>query len=143
MILDEADRSVTNNNGRCRDYDGNWLKDDDGNRRCYGDREKKFYTSAQWKGEGFYRLVEPAGTQIPEYAPGRYHCGTISTGWLNDKHPERYGEVVGRTVCVDSDIGNKRDCDYKRSITVTNCKGYYVYFLPNISNGRYCGANPN
>ena len=90
MILDEADRSVTNNNGRCRDYDGNWLKDDDENRRCYGDREKKFYTSAQWKGEGFYRLVEPAGTQIPEYAPGRYHCGTISIGWLNVAHPIIY-----------------------------------------------------
>ena len=86
--------------------------------------------------------MEPAGTQLPEYAPGSLHCGAGLTGWLKGSHPERSGEEVERKVCVDTDRGNKRDCAGKKSITVTNCKGYYVYFLPEVGS-RYCGANPN
>ena len=103
-------------------------------------------TSAQWKGEGYYRLMKPAGVQLPEYAPGRYHCGTFYPGWLNGKHPNRSGEEVERTVCVDTDRVNEYDCRWNKSITVTNCKGYYVYFLSELvgfGGGRYCGANPN
>ena len=87
-------------------------------------------------------MMEPAGTQLPEYAPGRYHCGTSNTGWLNGSHPDRYGAEVERKVCVDYDRGNKYDCDWNLNIKVTNCKGYYVYFLPEFRYGRYCGANP-
>ena len=89
--------------------------------------------------------MEPAGTQLPEYAPGDYHCGAGLTGWLNGSHPERSGEEVERTVCLDWDIGNKHDCWFNVSITITNCIGYYVYFLPELGYyfGRYCGANPN
>ena len=135
MILDEEDRSVSNDNARC------W--DDDGNKICYYDREGYDFTSAQWKGEGYYRLMEPAGVQLPEYAPGRYHCGSGYTGWLNGKHPDNFGEEVDMTVCIDDDRGNERDCRWKWNIKVTNCKGYYVYFLPNTDGERYCGANPN
>ena len=127
---------MTNDNGRCG-------KDDDGNRLCYDDIEGYDSTSAQWKGEGYYRLMEPAGTQLPEYAPGVYHCGTGDTGWLNGKHPERSGEEVERKVCFDDDRGNELDCDWKENIKITNCKGYYVYFFREISDYlRYCGANP-
>ena len=89
--------------------------------------------------------MEPAGIQLAEYAPGDYHCGTENTGWLNGQHPERYGEEVESSACVDADRGNERDCVWNVSITITNCKGYYVYFLPklNFYPGRYCGANPN
>ena len=87
--------------------------------------------------------MEPAGTQLPEYAPGSYHCGTVGTGWLNGSHPERSGEEVVRKVCIDVDRGNEYDCLFDRNIKITNCKGYYVYFLPEFYNGRYCGANPN
>ena len=78
-------------------------------------------------------MKSPAGTQLPEYAPGSEHCGTAGTGWLNGSHPERYGEEVERKVCVDWDRGNEEDCWRKRSILITNCKGYYVYFLPHSS----------
>ena len=87
--------------------------------------------------------MEPAGIQLPEYAPGAWHCGTDGTGWLNGKHPERSGEEVERKVCFDWDRGNEDDCYWKIDIKVTNCKGYYVYFLPEFVNyARYCGANP-
>ena len=88
-------------------------------------------------------MMEPAGTQLPEYAPGVLQCGTGETGWLNGKHPERSGEEVERTVCFDGDRGNERDCRDERNIKITNCKGYYVYFLPELGYGdRYCGAKP-
>ena len=147
MILDEEDRNVIH--AGCWDGTGNYdednkIKDDDGKWIYYWDKELKPYTSAQWKGEGYYRLMEPAGTQLPEYAPGIFHCGALYTGWLNGKHPDRSGEEVERTVCVDRDRGNERDCFGMKDIRVTNCKGYYVYFLPEIFNhARYCGANPN
>ena len=71
-------------------------------------------TSAQWKGEGYYRIIQPAGIQLAEYAPGDYHCGTGATGWLNGSHPERSGEEVVRKVCLDDDRGNERDCYYDK-----------------------------
>ena len=86
--------------------------------------------------------MEPAGVQLAEYAPGYYHCGTWGTGWLKGSHPERYGEEVEGTACLDADRGNEYDCYRKLSIKITNCKGYYVYFLPDFP-ARYCGANPN
>ena len=148
MILDEDDRNV--NHAGCWDGTGNYdednmIKDDDGNWIFYVDREGHDRKSAQWKGEGYYRLMEPAGIQLPEYTPGSEHCGTGATGWLNGSHPERSGEEVLRTVCFDGDRGNEHDCWEKQTITVTNCKGYYVYFLPDFiyGEGRYCGANPN
>ena len=147
MILDEADRSV--NHAGCWDGTQNYgednkIKDDDGNWICYGDDKEYDRTSAQWKGEGYYRLMEPAGTQIPEYAPGKYNCGSATTAWLNGQHPDRFGEEVERTVCLDDDRGNNYDCNRKIDIKVTNCKGYYVYFLPELDFiARYCGANPN
>ena len=63
MILDEADRSETNS-ASVRDADGYHLTYKD----ALGDRDKhsKYhrhgpkaytYTSAQWKGKGYYRLV--------------------------------------------------------------------------------------
>ena len=144
MILDEEDRNV--NHAGCWDGTGNYdednkIKDDDGKWMCYWDVEGYNDTSTQWKGEGYYRLMEPAGIQLPEYAPGSGHCGTSLTGWLNGSHPERYGEEVERKVCVDGDRDNRLDCNWNWNITITNCKGYYVYFLP--EGGRYCGANPN
>ena len=87
--------------------------------------------------------MEPAGIQLPEYAPGWLHCGTGYHGWLNGKHPERSGEEVERKVCFDNDRGNKHDCYFESYIKITNCKGYYVYFLPERGYlERYCGANP-
>jgi hypothetical protein len=137
MILDEADRSVTNNNGGCRDDDGNDL--------CYADEEDRTYTSAQWKGEGYYRFQSPAGTQLPEYSPGPLHCGTSDTVWLSGTHPDQVGVELQRTVCI-ADRGNKHDCFRKKHISVTNCKGYYVYYFQDIFQdipARYCGTNPN
>ena len=140
-ILDEPERSVNNKNSRCRDKKGNWI--------CYYDdfgEEGYADASPQWKGAGYYRLMQPAGTLLPEYAPGDFSCGTQHTGWLKGKHPEDSGSEVNMTACMDYDRGDRYDCKYHFDIKVTNCKGYYVYFLPDITNNgyaRYCGTIPN
>ena len=145
MVLDEAHRSVTNKNGKCWD-------DDDHRLLCIYDLVESgdyIATSAQWKGSGYYRLMEPAGVQLAEFAPGRYRCGANqNTGWLQGKHPDRIGEEVYRTACFDRDMGWKLDCRFDRIIRITNCNGYYVYFLPEMYHyiygaTKYCGANPN
>ena len=149
MILDEEDRSVTNNNGGINDcFDNEYkpLRDSDGNQICQLDYEGYSSTSPQWHGAGYYRIMEPAGTQLSEFAPGSYHCGTLHTIWLNGTHPEEVGVEVRRTVCFDLDSGNSRDCWFKEEITVTKCgEDFFVYFLPNTYKyglSRYCGANP-
>ena len=87
----------------------------------------------QWKGPGWYRIMEPAGTKIPEFppAPG---CGTTYAGWMNGNHPDKKGESVEREICFHY-AGNI--CSFKTTITVTNCKEYYVYnLLTHVNN--YC-----
>ena len=143
MVLDEEDRN--NEHDGCYDGQGykenNKIKDDDGKWICYDDREGNSFSSAQWKGAGYYRFMEPAGTILAEQAPGANHCGTNVTGWLNGNHPNDNGIEVDMSVCFQRDEFN---CSREYKIRVTGCKGYYVYFLPNIiyGFGRYCGANP-
>lgn len=126
MILDESDRSSSY--GGC----GN-----DGN-ACYCDSAVSGSHSPKWQGSGYYRLMGGAGTHLLDSAPGQYHCGTHFSGWLRETHPEQVGTEVTMTTCFD---GIDSNCFYQSSIKVTNCSGYYVYYLVDIScNLRYCGA---
>ena len=88
--------------------------------------------------------MEPAGTLLAEHATGQYHCGTIVTGWLKGQHPDDVGVELEMNVCLDFDDGNKYNCYEMINVTVTNCRGYHVYFFPEIIGyyGRYCGAYP-
>ena len=70
MILDEEDRSTDNFNIVCADI-------------CYCDIESKATKSPAWQGDGFYRFLEPAGSMLPEYAPGVGHCGTYLAGIMH------------------------------------------------------------
>ena len=93
--------------------------------------------SGEWNGEGWYRMMHPAGTKITEQPPPRNHCGTQATGWLNGSHPSQPGESVSREVCFNYHNGK---CQWKINITVTNCIGHFVYHLPKTPNCayRYC-----
>ena len=43
-----------------------------------------------WQGPGYYRFLEPAGSMMPEMAPGEYRCGTAVPGKKNPETPCRY-----------------------------------------------------
>lgn len=85
--------------------------------------------------------MEPAGTKIPEVAPQFNHCGAYRGGWLNGAHPTGHGESSQLEVCFVQSNGN--NCNWKTSITVTNCIDFYVYQLPQAPEWctlRYCAA---
>jgi len=94
-------------------------------------------SSPMWRGPGYYRFEEPAGTRIPESPPGKHHCGTGAPGWLNGKHPTEVGLEVEMEACFDWD---SEMCHRRTDITVTYCDGFYVYFLvePSGCARRYC-----
>ena len=77
-------------------------------------------------------MIPPAGLYMPESDPGEYYCGT-SPGdhcYLNGKHPEE--------LFVETNVS----FHYQEG-TVTNCNGYYVYYLPDSSSNdcRYCATS--
>ena len=108
------------------------------------DRVGSKYMSPRWKGDGYYRFVEPSGTMMPESSPGAYHCGTEAAGYLNGQHPEEVGLEVEIEACFD--VSGNGDCEYSNYINVTKCSdGYYVYHLVDTPeyHYRYCAANKN
>ena len=89
-----------------------------------------------WKGPGWYRMMAPAGSKIPEKPPPKYHCGTRGPGWMNGVHPSQQGETQEREICFNDGFDT---CWEETTITVINCKDYFVYNLPKIPGcGRYC-----
>ena len=48
------------------------------------DYKWNYYTSLDWKGPGWYRVVDPAGSMLAESVEGidEYHCGTQGAAWL-------------------------------------------------------------
>ena len=105
----------------------------------YCDREGREDTSLRWKGEGYYRFMEPSGTMMPESSLGEYHCGTHYSGWLNGSHPMEIGLEVEMKACF---LNGNTECYYKANIKVTNCSTYYVYYLEEVPAcyARYCTA---
>ena len=118
-ILNEPGRNIKSDDGLNCDYDTS--------NNDHGD----------FKGPGWYRMMTPAGTKIPEVAPPVLHCGTSGPGWLNGAHPDGLGQTVSREVCFNY-AGDK--CYLKKTIKVTNCGGFYVYELPRTPAcyNRYC-----
>ncbi len=63
-------------------------------------------------------------------------CGTTATGWYTGSYPS-VGSTTTGFVCY---YGSSNLCNWSNSIQVTNCNGYYVYYLsttPSCSL-RYC-----
>ena len=132
MVLDEADRSVSA--GGCG-YNG-------ADQCCCDGEEEGGTPSTGWQGPGYYRMLSPAGTMLPESSPGSGRCGTGGSGWLQEEHPREVGVEETMTVCfaVGDDYGS---CWEEVEITVTNCDGFFVYMLPDTvyCDMRYCASN--
>ena len=90
---------------------------------------------------GWYRMVGASGTRMPTSPPPDTFCGTDAPGWLNGIEPAFGQGAMDRQMCF-SYSGNS--CTWSEPGKVTNCGGYFVYFLNPVSwgcNGRYCGTN--
>ena len=122
------DYQILNASTRNRNHKGTWRT-----AACdYNDHNE------DWKGPGWYRMMNPAGSKIPEKPPPFDHCGTLNPGWMNGVHPSQHGETQEREICFNV-RGNT--CYKKTTITVINCKDYFVYNLPEVPACllRYCG----
>ncbi len=88
-------------------------------------------------GGSWIRFEGTGGTTIPLTSPGMYHCGGFLSGWYNDTLPTTVGTVVDGFVCFEI---NGHSCPFFMDVSVVNCSGFYVYFLPPIivCNARYC-----
>ncbi|XP_066029938.1 uncharacterized protein [Pocillopora verrucosa] len=92
---------------------------------------------------GWYRLTGRAGTVMPTHCVPRMHCGTLSPGWLNGKHPTVEEGVVQRMVCFTKDTNC---CHWYSLVLVKNCSGFMVYKFGPFPTGvdscslRYCGG---
>ena len=94
------------------------------------------HTSPDWKGMNWYRFVEPAGTQMPEFAVEAHHCGTDAAGWFNGTHPEVLGQVVDGKACFS---WNGKECWGQKDIQLLNCGEFYLYHLDEVGVlWRYC-----
>ena len=88
-----------------------------------------------------YRIVPPAGTQLPENSIAKRHCGTHATGWLNGAHPTTIGESVSRRVCF---YWSSDKCNWSTNIEIRHCGNFFLYRLEDVPTCqlRYCATVP-
>ena len=136
-MLDDSRRSV--------DY-GNGTELGIAKAKCDSDyNEYGDYSSLDWVGAGWYRMMVPAGTRIPETSPGIWHCGTQAPGWLKGSHPAAVGQTSEVKFCFDGKgfPNPATDCEWSTQGKVTHCGDYFVYYLDNTPtcNIRYCATD--
>ena len=89
--------------------------------------------SPDWKGEGWYRVVGPAGTKLADTpTQGNYYCGTAGGYYVQGNHPTKIGETVSTKACYKASSGNP--CLNPQDIKIRNCGKYFIYYLPETSN---------
>jgi hypothetical protein len=69
--------------------------------------------------------VGSGGTMISNYTVGPYYCNTDATGTYSGPYPTTVGGSVTGTLCYYYFSA----CEWTYSLTVTNCNGYYVYYI--------------
>ena len=91
----------------------------------------------------WYRFTGPAGAVMPTHCVLKLHCGALSPGWLNGKHPIVEEGVVERMVCFTN---NDDCCFWYSKIRVRNCSDFMVYNFGEFPASqpfcslRYCGV---
>ncbi|CAH3168420.1 unnamed protein product, partial [Porites evermanni] len=91
----------------------------------------------------WYRFTGPAGAVMPTHCVPKLHCGTLSPGWLNGKHPTVEEGVVERMVCFTN---NDDCCFWYSEVRVRNCGDFMVYKFGEFPESqpfcslRYCGV---
>ncbi|CAF4360275.1 unnamed protein product, partial [Adineta steineri] len=93
--------------------------------------------SSGLSGTAWYRFSGGCGTILANYVVPINQCGTQATGSYTGAYPSTAGSTSSGTVCYNWS-GNS--CMWSNSISITNCNGYYVFYLsaPPVCNLRYC-----
>lgn len=98
-----------------------------------------FYDTSPYFSVGWYRFTGGAGTQLANTPPNTGNCGASYPAWFNGSLPTTAGSTISSIVCVH---GANILCNpsYPISISITNCNGFYVFYLPSATTTliRYC-----
>ncbi|CAF1401120.1 unnamed protein product [Didymodactylos carnosus] len=101
---------------------------------CYCD-------SSLTNGANWYRFLSTAGIMlVTTQLSTTSICGTSYPAWFNGSFPSTVGSTTTGNIC----IYNGSPCGVSYSpISVTNCSGYYVFYLVTLpySCSRYCVTN--
>jgi hypothetical protein len=64
-------------------------------------------------------------------------CDTSATGWYSGTYPSTAGSTNTGSICYH---WTSSTCQWSNSVSVTNCNGYYVFYLspPTACNLRLC-----
>ena len=96
--------------------------------------------SPSWKGPGWYKFANPAGTKMATKPPPVFRCGTGATGWMTTEPPSEIGQTKSVKHCFNW-AGNS--CQMNLLGEVTKCgEGDFVYKLPDAPacHLRYCAV---
>ncbi len=86
---------------------------------------------------GWFRFDSLGGVILANCAVPENSCSTQASGWYSGVYPSTAGGTTNGTVCFNWYYGT---CSYTATASVTNCNGYYVFYLgpPPQCNLRYC-----
>jgi hypothetical protein len=86
---------------------------------------------------GWFRFDSLGGVILANCAVPENSCSTQASGWYSGVYPSTAGGTMNGTACFNFYYGT---CSYTASASVTNCNGYYVFYLgpPPQCNLRYC-----
>ena len=87
----------------------------------------------------WYRFIPPGGTQLATSPVSTGFCGTTYPAWYNGTLPATAGTTVTGVTCSNYG-GTICSTSYATTISITNCNGFYVFYLTpfSICNIRYC-----
>ena len=96
---------------------------------CDKKQEGRGPVSPDWKGEGWYRVVGPAGTKLADTpTKGYYYCGTAGSRYVQGNHPTKIGETVSTKACFYRKSNYL--CVEPQNVKIRNCGKYFIYYLP-------------
>ena len=109
----------------------------DRNKGYHCDKASMKHLSPDWKGTGWYRVQEPAGSRIPDTPTEENHCGSHISGWIQGNHPSLVGEEKNAKVCFSY---QNKDCRWSGSVKILHCDSYFLYYLTEtpVCHASYC-----
>ena len=92
-------------------------------------------TSPDWKGTGWYRVGN--NRNITSQVVPSDHCNTYHSGYLarESHHPDEEGKTIPAKICFH--LSSSEPCWRELQIQIKNCKGFYIYDLPEVPQCRF------
>jgi len=85
----------------------------------------------------WFRITDTPYHYVPEFAPEKFHCGTMAPVWMNGSHPTRAQGIVTRLLCAHWAPYGACMWGGSWGINVKQCDGFFVYKVPSVMPYKY------